>query len=102
MMVPAGIEIIECRVGNPKGIVKSWILHEERATIIVDAGQDHEDAQRISNATIGEKSNPPTVGKLRRIGASSGSVIWIRNCIAGWYGLTLNQGSSTRATMANS
>jgi hydroxyacylglutathione hydrolase len=42
-----GIEIILCRVENPKGIVKSWILHEGSTVVIVDTGQDAKDAEAI-------------------------------------------------------
>jgi glyoxylase-like metal-dependent hydrolase (beta-lactamase superfamily II) len=45
-----GIDIIKCREGNPKGVVKSWILYEDLSTVIIDTGMDEMDADRIRRA----------------------------------------------------
>ncbi len=45
-----GIEVVLCRVDKTNGIVKSWILYEGPTTVIVDTGQDAEDAKAIQGA----------------------------------------------------
>ena len=45
-----GIVPVPCRVGTPKGIVKCWILHDGPTTVLIDTGQDDNDAVAIRRA----------------------------------------------------
>jgi glyoxylase-like metal-dependent hydrolase (beta-lactamase superfamily II) len=42
-----GVEVIPCRQNGPRGIVKSFVLHDDNSVILVDAGFSDEDADLI-------------------------------------------------------
>ena len=42
-----GVEVIPCRQNGPRGIVKSFILHDDQSLILVDTGFSDEDADLI-------------------------------------------------------
>ena len=50
-----GIEVVHCRLDGPRGIVKAFILYDEQSTVLIDAGFNEADTDRI-------------VEKLRKIG----------------------------------
>jgi len=47
---------------------------------------------------MGDRSKPPTAGKMRRMGASTGSVTRSRNNLAGWREFGATQLATTDAS----
>jgi glyoxylase-like metal-dependent hydrolase (beta-lactamase superfamily II) len=43
----AGIEVIPCRLNGPRGIVKSFLLHDSESMILIDSGRTEEDSDII-------------------------------------------------------
>lgn len=43
-----GIEVIPCRLEGPRGIVKTFLLHDDRDTVLIDTGYDERDAHLIA------------------------------------------------------
>jgi glyoxylase-like metal-dependent hydrolase (beta-lactamase superfamily II) len=43
-----GVEVIPCRLNGPRGIVKSFLVHDEKSTVLVDSGFNAADGDIIA------------------------------------------------------
>src|ERR1041384_1788100 len=58
-----GIEVIPCRINGPRGIVKSFILHDDDSTVLIDSGFNDADSEIIAQrlAKLGRKVSDITM-----------------------------------------
>jgi glyoxylase-like metal-dependent hydrolase (beta-lactamase superfamily II) len=43
-----GIDVIPCRINGPRGIVKTFILHDDDSTVLIDSGFNDADSEIIA------------------------------------------------------